>query len=281
MKVLVFGRTGQVATEVQRRGDVIALGRAQADLSDPAACGVAIVAHAPDVVINAAAYTAVDKAEEEEALAHVINADAPGVMAQTCAARGIPMVHISTDYVFAGTGQAAWQETDPNAPQNAYGRTKLAGEQAVIASGARAVILRTSWVFSAHGNNFVKTMLRLSDTRDALSVVEDQIGGPTPAADIAATCLRIAQAMVNGQGAGIYHYAGAPATSWADFARARFEQAGREVAVTGIPTVDYPTPASRPLNSRMEGAKLLTDFGITPSDWKAGLRAVLKELGHA
>ena len=282
MKVLVFGSTGQVATEIQRQAQVIALSRVQADLSDPAACTAAIVAHAPDVVINAAAYTAVDRAEEDETQAHVINADAPAAMAAACAARDIPLVHISTDYVFAGTGTTPWSETDSNTPQNAYGRTKLAGERAVLESGARAVILRTSWVFSAHGNNFVKTMLRLSETGDALSVVDDQIGGPTPAADIAATCLHLAAAMIDkSHDGGVYHYAGAPATTWAAFAQAIFEQAGRDVAVTGIATAAYPTPAIRPLNSRLAGNKLLTDFGIKPSDWRAGLRAVIQELGHA
>lgn len=278
MTCLVFGQTGQVARELNRQGDVIALGRDQADLSDPDACAAVILAHAPDAVINAAAYTAVDKAEAEEPLAHTINAKAPAAMARACAAQGIPMVHISTDYVFAGTGTAPWRETDPVAPPNAYGRTKLAGEQAIMASGANAAILRTSWVFSSHGNNFVKTMLRLSETRDALTVVDNEIGGPTPAADIAATCLAMVRAMQGGQGGGIYHYSGAPSVSWADFAREIFARAGRATVVTGIASDDYPTAATRPLNSRLDCAKLMTDFAITPPDWKTGLTAVLKEL---
>ncbi|WGW06040.1 dTDP-4-dehydrorhamnose reductase [Tropicibacter oceani] len=277
--ILVFGKTGQVATELARLApDAIFLGRDQADLSDPAACAKAIHSHTPDAVINAAAYTAVDRAEEDEALATVVNGDAPTAMAQACAALDIPLVHISTDYVFDGTGDAPWKPTDPVAPQNAYGRSKLTGEEGIRASGARAVILRTSWVFSAHGNNFVKTMLRLSETRDALSIVDDQIGGPTPARGIASACLTIAGALMAGQGRGTYHYAGTPATSWECFARETFGLAGRQVAVTGIPTADYPTPAKRPLNSRLDCSSLTADFGIPPPDWKAALAETVTEL---
>ena len=276
--ILVFGKTGQVATELQRQGEVTALGREDADLADPQGCAAIIADLKPSVVINAAAYTAVDKAEEDEAAAQTINAAAPGAMAGACKHLDIPLLHISTDYVFDGTGARAWQETDPVSPQNAYGRTKLAGEQAIRASGARHIILRTSWVFSAHGANFAKTMLRLSETRDVLSVVDDQIGGPTPAADIAVTLLTLADAMRDGAAGGTYHYTGHPHRSWADFARAIFDQAGRDVTVTGIPSKDYPTPATRPLNSRLDCAKLTADFGITPADWKAGLAAVLKDL---
>ena len=272
--ILVFGRTGQVATELQRQAQVTALGRDQADLGDPAACAAAIGAHRPAVVINAAAWTAVDKAED-----HVINADSPGAMARACAAQGIPFLHISTDYVFAGDGTAPWRETDPVNPQNAYGRTKLAGEEAVRAAGGPHVILRTAWVVSAHGTNFVKTMLRLAETRDALTVVDDQIGCPTPAADIAAALLRMAARMQAGQGGGTYHFGGAPYTSWAGFARETFRQAGKTVSVTGIPSSDYPTPARRPLNSRLDCAKLETDFGIKAPEWKTGLTAILKDLG--
>ena len=277
--ILVFGKTGQVATELQRQADVTALGRDQADLSDPQGCAAIIADLKPSVVINAAAYTAVDKAEEDEATAQTINAASPGAMAGACTHLDIPFLHISTDYVFDGSGARAWQETDPVSPQNAYGRTKLAGEQAVRSTGARHVILRTAWVFSAHGANFVKTMLRLSETRDALSVVDDQIGGPTPAADIAATLLALADHMQDGAKGGTYHYAGAPHTSWAEFAEAIFAEAGRDVTVTGIPSSDYPTPATRPLNSRLDCAKLASDFGIRPADWKTGLRAVIEELG--
>ena len=276
--ILVFGKSGQVATELQRQADVTALGRDQADLSDPDACFAAIETHKPALVINAAAYTAVDKAEEEEALATVINGDAPEAMARACAGQGIPFLHISTDYVFEGGGAAPWRETDPVAPQNAYGRSKLAGEAAVQAAGGQWAILRTAWVFSAHGNNFVKTMLCLSKTRDHLTIVADQMGCPTPAADIAATLLTMGQAMQGGQGGGLYHYGGAPFASWADFARAIFAGADRATAVEDIPTSAFPTPASRPLNSRLDCAKLETDFGITPADWQAGLQAILEDL---
>lgn len=276
--ILVFGKNGQVATELARQADVTVLGRAEVDLMQPGAGAAAITAHAPSVVINAAAYTGVDKAEEDEPAALRLNADAPGEMARTCAEMGIPFVHISTDYVFDGSGTSPWLETDSVAPQNIYGRSKLAGEAAVRAAGGNHVILRTSWVFSSHGANFVKTMLRLSDSRDALSVVVDQIGGPTPAADIAATLLRMAQQMQAGASGGTYHYGGQPAVSWADFARAIFAQAGRGVTVTDIPSRDYPTPAQRPLNSRLDGAKLTADFGIKPPEWEAGLALVLKEL---
>jgi dTDP-4-dehydrorhamnose reductase len=277
--ILIFGKTGQVATELQRQAEVTALGRDQADLSDPQSCAAIIADLKPSVVINAAAYTAVDRAEEEEAQAQTINAAAPGAMAGACAHLDIPFLHISTDYVFDGSGITAWQESDPVQPQNAYGRTKLAGEQAIRSSGARHIILRTAWVFSAHGANFVKTMLRLSETRDALNVVDDQIGGPTPAADIAATLLVLADQMQGGATGGTYHYAGAPHVSWAGFARAIFAEAGRDVAVTGIPSRDYPTPATRPLNSRLDCAKLASDFGIRPADWQTGLSAMIKELG--
>ncbi len=278
MKILVFGKTGQVATELQRQADVIALGREDADLSDPAACAAAIAARDVDVVINAAAYTAVDKAEEEEALASVINGEAPAAMAQACAAKGIPLVHISTDYVFDGSGDAPWQPEDATAPLGAYGRSKLAGEEGIRGASGSFAILRTSWVFSAHGNNFVKTMLRLGETRDALTVVADQIGGPTGAAEIAAACLSMAKQLVAGGPSGTYHFAGAPDVSWADFAREIFAQAVLKVDVTDIPARDYPTPAKRPYNSRMDCATLEQDFAIKRPDWRRSLAQVLAEL---
>lgn len=281
MKILVFGRTGQVATEIQRLAEVTALGRDMADLTQPEVCAAAIRHHAPDLVINAAAYTAVDRAEAEEDLATVINGAAPGAMARASADLGIPFCHVSTDYVFDGSGTAPRTPFDPVAPCNAYGRSKLAGEEAVRAAGGQSAILRTSWVFSAHGGNFVKTMLRLSETRDALTVVEDQIGGPTPAADIAAALLTMGRAMVAGHAGGLYHFSGAPDASWADFAREIFAQAGRATVVTGIPTSGYPTPAVRPQNSRLDCRTLEADFGIGRPDWRAGLSRVLKELEQA
>lgn len=276
--ILVFGKTGQVATELQLQADVTALDRHAADLNDPASCAAAIREHRPDVVINAAAYTAVDRAEEEPDLAQVINAQAPAAMAQACADLGIPFLHVSTDYVFDGSGTDPWQVNAPIAPLSVYGRTKAAGEEAVREAGGAYAILRTSWVFSAHGNNFVKTMLRLSETRDALSVVDDQIGGPTPAAGIAAALLDMARAMRTGQSGGTYHYAGTPSTSWKCFARETFAAAGRKVDVTGIPTCDYPTPATRPLNSRLDCSALESDFGISPPIWKANLAQIVRKL---
>ncbi len=286
MRVLVFGQTGQVARELARavpegQGDqLILLSREQADLARPETVLPAIETHSPDAVINAAAYTAVDRAEQEEALATTINATAPGEMAAACAARAIPLVQISTDYVFDGSGNRPWRETDPVNPQNAYGRSKLAGEQAVRAAGGVHAILRTSWVFSAHGNNFVRTMLRLSQSRDALSVVDDQVGGPTPAAAIARACLEITRQLAADPGkSGTYHFSGAPDVSWKSFACETFARAGRSVAVSAIATRDWPTPAARPLNSRLDCSAVAATFGIARPDWKAGLSDVLAELG--
>ena len=277
--ILVFGKTGQVAKELQRLGDVVALGREKADLADPQACADAVRRHSPKAVINAAAYTAVDKAEEEEALATVINGDSPTAMAHACEELGIPLVHISTDYVFEGTGDRPWQPTETTAPQNAYGRSKLAGELGIRHAGAVHAILRTSWVVSAYGTNFIKTMLRLSDVRDELTVVADQIGGPTPARDIAAACLEMAEQLIQDPSkAGTYHFSGAPHVSWAAFASEIFEQAGKSVTVAHIPTKDYPTPAKRPLNSRMDCTAMKQTFGITQPDWRCGLNAILKDL---
>lgn len=279
--ILVFGTTGQVARSLaDLRGTraMVQLSRTEADLSDPDACAAQILRLRPGAVINAAAYTAVDRAEEDAALAHTINGDAPGAMARACASLGVPFLHVSTDYVFAGTGTAPHAPSDPTDPQNAYGRTKLAGEEAVRAAGGPHAILRTSWVFSEYGNNFVKTMLRLSETRDALNVVDDQIGGPTPARGIARALLTITDAMQQGHTGGTYHYGGTPATSWKCFARETFERAGRAVTVTGIPTSDYPTPATRPLNSRLDCSDLETDFGISPPSWQDELTRILKVL---
>jgi dTDP-4-dehydrorhamnose reductase len=255
------------------------LGREEANLSDPKACADAIRHHAPDAVINAAAYTAVDQAEDEEAVATAINGDAPTAMAKACAQLGIPFVHISTDYVFEGTGQDPWRSLDQTAPQNAYGRSKLAGETGIADSGGTYAILRTSWVVSAHGANFIKTMLRLSETRHALNIVGDQIGGPTPARDIALACLQIAEQLVQDPSkSGTYHFSGAPDVSWAGFAREIFDQAGKSLAVTPIPTTDYPTPAQRPLNSRMDCTATKRAFGIERPDWVTGLKTILDDL---
>jgi dTDP-4-dehydrorhamnose reductase len=283
-KVLVFGKTGQVATELQRQAagtptEIIALGRDQADLSDPAACAAAIRTHAPDAVINAAAYTAVDKAEDEEALATVINGDAPGAMARSCAALGLPLVQISTDYVFDGAGDQPFATDHPTAPLGAYGRSKLLGEESVRAAGGSHAIFRTSWVVSAHGNNFVKTMLRLGAERDRLTIVADQVGGPTSAAHIARSCLAAAQQLRDNPGkSGTYHLSGGPDVSWADFAREIFAQAGLSCDVADIPSSAYPTPAARPLNSRMDNSTTAATFGISRADWRADLKDILQEL---
>ncbi len=209
MTILVFGSTGQVGIELAKLDGVRSLSRAEADLENPEACANLIGESDCTAVINAAAYTAVDKAEEDEARAQVINGDAPAAMAQAAAAKGVPFVHISTDYVFEGGGETPFAPSDPTGPLGAYGRTKLAGEDAVRAAGGAYAILRTSWVFSAHGNNFVKTMLRLAETRDALTVVGDQHGGPTPAAAIAEACHTIARQLADTpEKSGTYHFAG-------------------------------------------------------------------------
>ncbi len=282
MTILVFGKTGQVATELQRiaKEGVTALGRDQADLSQPDQCAVAIRDLKPTAVINAAAWTAVDKAESEEDQAQIINGDAPKAMARACAGLNIPLVHISTDYVFDGGGQTPFKPGDETDPLGAYGRTKLAGEQGVREEGGTHAILRTSWVFSAHGANFVKTMLRLGADREALTIVADQIGGPTSARAIAEACLTIAnQLQTTPDKSGTYHFSGAPDASWADFARAIFAKANLTCAVTDIPTSDYPTPAARPLNSRLDCTTTLDTFGIARPDWQAELDLVLSELG--
>lgn len=279
MKLLVFGSTGQVATELRRLApDARFLTRAEADLARPADCAAAIEAADAEAVINAAAWTAVDKAEDEFNAAMIANAAAPAAMAKACAARGLPFVHVSTDYVFPGTGTAPHAPDDPVDPPNIYGRSKLAGELSVRYSGGRTAILRTSWVFSAHGSNFVKTMLRLGRERTELRIVADQIGGPTPAADIAAACLTLAAALKDGHASGIWHLSGAPDVSWADFAREIFRQAGLPTQVQDIATADYPTPAKRPQNSRLDCSGLTADFGIERPDWRESLGRVLREL---
>lgn len=279
MTLLVFGRSGQVATELQARADVLALGRDRADLADPGACADAIRRTRPEAVINAAAYTAVDRAESEEDLATLINGDAPAAMARACADLDIPFVHISTDYVFDGTGDAPWPIDAPTGPLGAYGRSKLKGEEGVRAAGGTHAILRTSWVVSAHGGNFVKTMLRLGAERDRLTIVADQVGGPTAAGDIAEACLSIAAQLRDDPAkSGTYHFAGAPDVSWADFAREIFAQADLPCAVEDIPTSAYPTPARRPSNSRMDCSTLESAFGISRPDWRESLSLILKDL---
>ena len=284
MKILVFGKTGQVAQELAACADAALtlefLDRDAADLTDPAACAARIEATDADAIINAAAYTAVDRAEEDEATAHLVNAEAPTAIARAAAARGLPFVHISTDYVFDGMGETPFTTDHPTGPLGAYGRTKLAGEEGVRAAGGPHAIFRTSWVVSAHGNNFVKTMLRLGAERDRLTIVADQVGGPTPAADIARTCLAAAQQLCTDPAkTGTYHISGTPDVSWADFARAIFDLSGITCDVADIPSSDFPTPAARPANSRMDNATTQATFGLPRPDWRAGLEDILHTLG--
>ncbi len=280
MRVLVFGQTGQVATELALRcpPGVTAtfLGRHLADLSDPAACAAMI--GPTDAVINAAAWTAVDRAETEVAAASVVNGDAPAAMARACADRGIPFLHLSTDYVFDGAGDTPFAPDHPTAPLGAYGRSKLMGEVGVRAAGGAHLILRTSWVVSAHGTNFVRTMLRLGRERTSLNVVADQIGGPTPAAAIADALYLAASAMADGAPGGTHHFAGASDTSWAGLARAVMAGAGLGCSIIDIPSSAYPTPARRPANSRLDCRSFERSFGITRPDWQAGLSAILDHL---
>lgn len=279
MKVLIFGQTGQVARELARHVPTGVkpefLGRDRADLGDPISCAAAIMARRPEVVINAAAWTAVDAAEEGEDEATVVNAEAPAAMAQACASRGLPFLHISSDYVFDGAGDQPFGADHPTAPLGAYGRSKLAGEKLVLEAGG--LVMRTSWVFSAHGANFVKTMLRLGAARAGLNVVADQIGGPTPAAAIARALYSCAASMKAGQPGGIVHFAGAPDVSWADFARAIMMGAGLSCQINDISSADYPTPALRPKNSRLDCSGLAR-FGLERPDWQVGLADVLQEL---
>lgn len=275
--ILVFGKTGQLATALAHDPDTLCLGRDAADLTNPAACAQIIRDTDATAIINAAAYTAVDAAETDPDTAQAVNADAPAAMAQAAATRGLPFVHVSTDYVFDGTGTSPWTEADTPDPATVYGQSKLAGEEAIRRAQGPHAIVRTAWVFSATGNNFLKTMLRLSDSHAALRVVNDQHGGPTPADDLATACLTIARNLTTSN-SGTYHYAGAPVTTWADFAIQIFAQAGKTTAVTGIPTTDYPTPAPRPLNSALDCTAIADTFGIAQPDWRAAITRTLKEL---
>lgn len=284
MRALIFGTTGQVARELMRSGDdfeCVAVGRAQVDLADAMECARVVRESAADVVINAAAHTAVDRAEDEPELAYAVNARAPGAMAVAAAEIDIPLLHISTDYVFDGAPGRAWREDDPTAPLGVYGKSKLAGEQAVAAAGGDHVILRTAWVFSAHGKNFVKTMLHYGATKDEMRVVADQFGAPTAARDIADTLWAITRAWMAGEGrSGVFHYTGAPRTNWAGFAEAIFARSGWEniPRVVPINSADYPTKARRPENSVLDCGKLRAAYGIEQPDWQASLDMVLEEL---
>ena len=276
-QILVFGRTGQVAMEIQHLAQVQALGRDIADLSYPDSCIAAINTLRPRAVINAAAFTSVDRCEEEKELALTINSVAPTAMAQSCATLNIPLIHISSDYVFDGNGYHPFSPKDDTAPQNVYGHSKLKGEQGILDSGCNYVILRTSWVFSNHGSNFVKKILQSSENCNELNVIVDQVGGPTPARAIAAACLKIVdQILVNPGKSGIYHFSGSPNVSWFDFARVILMDAGRKVQVNGLLTCDYPTQASRPLNSQLDCSFTEETFNLIRPNWRLDLANIIK-----
>jgi dTDP-4-dehydrorhamnose reductase len=287
-RLLIVGRTGQLATELLRRPlagfDTTALDRDALPLGDALAAEAAFVAFAPDVVINAAAYTAVDKAESEPERAFLANQHGPNVLALLCAASGAALVHVSTDYVFDGAKATPYVETDLKAPASVYGCSKSAGEDAILASGARAAIVRTSWVFGASGANFVKTMLRLAQTRPEISVVSDQWGRPTWAQDLAAACYITACALAadNADARGIFHFAGADDATWADLAEAVFSEAARRghpaAKVIRIPTSQYPVPAPRPANSRLDTKKIERVLGVRPRPWREAVSKCLDEI---
>lgn len=290
MHVVIVGRTGQLAQALMAypaawATRVTALGRDALDLSAPDRVGETVLSLRPDVVVNAAAYTAVDKAEAEEAVATAVNADAPGALAWAAARCGAALVHISTDYVFDGSKTTPYLEDDPVAPINAYGRSKLAGEVAVRESGANAAILRTSWVYSATGNNFVRTMIRLAETRDVVRVVGDQHGGPTSAVDLADACWFLAERLAAREApSGVYHVSSADYATWAEFAEAIFAgwkaRGGKGAIVEPITSAEYPTPARRPANSRLHTGKVAA-LGLALPQWRASLDRCLTRLDEA
>ena len=292
MKILLFGSNGQLGWELRRSlaplGELIAPARSDAggDLGNLDAIAAKIRHVAPDIIVNAAAYTAVDKAETEAALAHTINAAAPGVMAAEARKLGAWLVHYSTDYVFDGSGTAPWRETSPTGPLSVYGHSKLAGEQ-YVAAWEKHLILRTSWVYAARGQNFARTMLRLAQERDSLKVIADQIGAPTGAellADVTAHALRTLQ--IKPELAGIYHLAAAGETSWHGYACHAIEFARSQgVAIKvkpediqPIPATEYPLPAARPYNSRLDTQKFRNAFGLALPDWQHGVERMLSEI---
>ncbi len=296
MKILILGKNGQLGWELQRSiaplGEVIALGRSGqynqqtlcGDLTNLEGLRQTIANLKPDVIINAAAYTAVDKAESEPQLAQLINAKAPQVLAQEALKVGAWLVHYSTDYVFDGSGNRAWCESDATGPLSQYGQTKLAGEQAIQNSGCKHLISRTSWVYSSRGNNFAKTMLRLASERETLSVIHDQIGAPTSAALLAdCTAHALRQVMNNPELAGLYHLAASGQTTWHDYAKFVIEHAqamGKELLVTEIKpitTLEYPTAAQRPLNSRLNTDKFCNSFKLVLPEWQDGVIRMLHE----
>ncbi|TDT94848.1 dTDP-4-dehydrorhamnose reductase [Azorhizobium sp. AG788] len=278
MRVLLLGADGQLGRELtalaaERGPALTALNRAATDITDPVAVAKALEAHKPDVVVNAAAYTAVDKAESEPDLAAKVNAVAPGLIAERCASAGVPLIHISTDYVFDGTKIGAYVESDPLAPLGVYGRTKAAGEAAIRAAGEKHLILRTAWVYGIYGNNFLKTMLRLAKDRDRLTIVADQRGCPTATRDIAEGILAAAAPAVAGSARwGTYHLGGTGVTTWHGFAQAIIDRAatytGRRPEVAAITTAEYPTPARRPANSELDSSLFERTFHFRAAPWQ-------------
>lgn len=291
MRIAVTGRHGQVVTSLIERGTVaghavIAIGRPELDLADPASVLRALEAARPDAIVSAAAYTTVDKAESEPELAHAVNGRGAGLVAQAARALGVPLVHVSTDYVFDGRLDRPYVETDPTGPTGIYGASKLAGEAAVLAAHPDdSAILRVAWVYSPFGANFVKTMLRLAGDRDAVSVVADQIGNPTSALDIADGILRVAgnlAADADPARRGVFHMTATGEASWADFAEAIFAasaaRGGPHADVRRITTADYPTPAMRPANSRLDCGRIAAIHGVALPDWRAALDGVIARL---
>jgi dTDP-4-dehydrorhamnose reductase len=291
VRVLVTGREGQVARSLVEYAaavpgiELVAIGRPQLDLLQPETVRSAILAARPEVVVSAAAYTAVDQAEEEAERAFAVNAMGAGAVAAAAAEAGAAVIHLSTDYVFPGNGAGEYAETDATGPQNVYGRSKLEGEKAVAAANPRHVILRTAWVYSPFGKNFVRTMLALASQRDHVRIVADQWGNPTAAADIADGILRIAKTIAadaRPESYGIFHLAGEGSTSWAGFARQVFAESasleGPSAEVEEIATADYPTKARRPQNSRLSCEKLLAVCGWRPPAWQDSCRAVVARL---
>ena len=289
LQILQFGTTGQLAAELLRQApshdvSVTALGRDQADLADPAACAATVRDLRPQLVVIAAAYTAVDLAESETELAQAVNAIAPGAIAAAAAEVGAAVINVSTDYVFDGEGGAPSAEDAPANPLNAYGRTKLDGERAVAAANPRALNIRTSWVVSAHGKNFVKTMLRVAAGGNPLKVVDDQSGRPTSAADLAGFILQIAPKLAAAKAGeplfGVVHFANAGEVTWRYFAIEIFAQALGDKApeVGAQKTADYVTPARRPLRATMDLSRLERDFGVTPRHWREALADIVTEL---
>ena len=287
LKILISGKTGQVALELQKQlaglGELIVLGRDELDLTQPEQIRQQVRAHTPDLIINAAAHTAVDKAESEPELAFAINTTAPGVLAEEAAALGIPLIHYSTDYVFDGTKPAPYTEDDTPHPLGVYGQSKLAGERAIAATGAQHLILRTSWVYSAHGKNFLLTMQRLLQERPELGVVADQIGAPTWAGTIARSTRALIERWRTGQAGawGVYHLTAQGETSWFGFTQAIAEPliaAGKPcAALKPIPASAYPTPAARPQNSRLDCSRLAREWGVTQPDWQTALGECVAE----